>query len=96
MHIWFYSKRTWGILGWQKVRAIRRFKELKLLNKKISYNKVLKDIKNRDYADKNRSISRLIKTNDSILINTTSLTIRSGFLKIKKIMDNKLKNYARN
>ena len=79
-----------------KVRATRRFKELKLLNKKISYNKVLKDIKNRDYADKNRSISRLIKTNDSILINTTSLTIRSGFLKIKKIMDNKLKNYARN
>ena len=79
-----------------KVRATRRFKELKSLNKKISYNKVLKDIKNRDYTDKNRSISRLIKTNDSILINTTSLTIRSGFLKIKKIMDNKLKNYARN
>ena len=79
-----------------KVRATRRFKELKSLNKKISYNKVLKDIKNRDYTDKNRSISRLIKTDDSILINTTSLTIRSGFLKIKKIMDNKLKNYARN
>ena len=72
-------------------RALRRYKELKGLNKKISLNEVLKSIKKRDKSDYNRKISPLKKTQDSILINTTNLTKRSCFLKIKKIMDRKLK-----
>jgi CMP/dCMP kinase len=74
-----------------KTRALRRYKELKVLNKRISFNEVLKSIKNRDKSDYNRKISPLKKTRDSILINTTNLTKRSCFLKIKKIMDRKLK-----
>jgi len=74
-----------------KVRALRRFKELKVLNKKISLNDVLKSIKKRDKSDYNRKVSPLKKTRDSILINTTNLTKRSCFSKIKKIMDRKLK-----
>ena len=74
-----------------KTRALRRFKELKALNKKISLNEVLKSIKKRDKSDYNRKISPLKKTRDSILINTSNLTKRSCFLKIKKIMDRKLK-----
>ena len=74
-----------------KVRALRRYKELKALNKKIFLNDVLKSIKNRDKSDYNRKVSPLKKTRDSILINTTNLTKRSCFLKIKKIMDRKLK-----
>ena len=74
-----------------KTRALRRFKELKGLNKKISLNEVIKSIKKRDKSDYNRKISPLMKTRDSILINTTNLTKRSCFLKIKKIMDRKLK-----
>ena len=74
-----------------KTRALRRFKELKGQNKKISLNDVLKSIKKRDKSDYNRKISPLMKTQDSILINTTNLTKRSCFLKIKKIMDRKLK-----
>ena len=74
-----------------KVRATRRFRELKLINKKITFNEVLKSIKKRDKSDYNRKISPLKKTPDSILINTTNLTKRSCFLKIKKIMDRKLK-----
>ena len=73
-------------------RALRRYKELKLLNKKITYKEVLKSIKIRDKHDYNRKISPLKKTKDSILINTTNLTKRSCFLKIKKIMDKQLKN----
>ena len=75
-----------------KTRALRRYKELKGLNKKISLNNVLKSIKKRDKSDYNRKISPLKKTRDSILINTTNLTKRSCFLKIKKIMDRKIKN----
>lgn len=74
-----------------KTRALRRYKELKTFNKKISLNEVLKSIKKRDKSDYNRRISPLKKTQDSILINTTNLTKRACFLKIKQIMDRKLK-----
>ena len=74
-----------------KTRALRRYKELKELNKKISFNEVLKSIKNRDKSDYNRKVSPLMRTRDSVLINTTNLTKRSCFLKIKQIMDRKLK-----
>ena len=74
-----------------KTRAIRRYKELKSLNNKITLNDVLKSIKKRDKTDYNRKISPLMKTQDSILINTTNLTKRSCFLKIKQIMNRKLK-----
>ena len=73
-----------------KTRALRRYKELKALNKKVSFNEVLKSIKKRDKSDYNRKISPLKKTKDSILINTTNLTKRSCFLKIKQIMDKKI------
>ena len=74
-----------------QTRALRRYKELKQLKKKISFNEVLKSIKKRDKSDYNRKISPLKKTSDSILINTTNLTKRACFLKIKKIMDRKIK-----
>ena len=73
-----------------KTRAERRYKELKGLNKKISYNEVLKSIKKRDKSDYNRKISPLKKTKDSVLINTTNLSKRACFLKIKKIIDRKI------
>ena len=73
-----------------KTRALRRFKELKRLKKRISYNEVLKSIKNRDKSDFNRKISPLKKTKDSLLINTTNLNKRACFLKIKKIIDRKI------
>ena len=73
-----------------KTRAMRRYKELKLLKKNVSYKEVLKSIKNRDKSDFSRKISPLKKTKDSLLINTTNLNKRSCFLKIKKIIDRNL------
>ena len=73
-----------------KTRALRRYKELKGLNKKITYNEVLKSIKKRDKNDYNRKISPLKKTGDSVLLNTSKLTKRACFLKIKKFIDGKL------
>ena len=74
-----------------KIRAMRRYKELKKMKKDISYNEVLKSIKIRDKNDLNRKISPLKKTKDSLLINTTNLTKRACFIKIKKIIDGKTK-----
>jgi len=73
-----------------KTRALRRYKELKTLNKKINYSEVLKSIKKRDKSDYNRKVFPLKKTKDSVLINTTNLSKRACFLKIKKIIDRKL------
>ena len=73
-----------------KTRALRRYKELKGLRKNVTYKDVLKTIRNRDKNDFNRKISPLRKTKDSLLINTTNLTKRACFLKIKKIIDKKI------
>jgi len=75
-----------------KTRALRRYKELKGIKKKITYQEVLKSIKKRDKSDFNRKISPLKKTEDSLLINTTNLNKRSCFLKIKNIIDRKINN----
>ncbi len=73
-----------------KTRALRRFRELKNINKRVKYSDVLKSIKKRDKSDYNRKVSPLKKTKDSVLINTTNLSKRACFLKIKKIIDRKL------
>ena len=75
-----------------KVRASRRYKELKAKNKKITYKEVLKSIKKRDKSDKNRKISPLKKTKDMVLLNCSSESISSCFMKIKKIIDRKINN----
>ena len=74
-----------------KIRAKRRYEEYKKLKKKISYSDVLKSLKNRDKSDRERKHGPLIKTKDSILINTSKLSKKACFLKIKKIIDKKLK-----
>ena len=74
-----------------ETRAKRRFKEYKSLKKKISYKEVLKSLKNRDKSDRQRKYGPLKKTKDSILINTTKLSRKRCFEKIKAIMDRKLK-----
>ena len=62
-----------------KIRVFRRYKELKGLNKKISYVAVLKSIKKPDKNDYNRKISPLKKTRDSVLLNTSKLNKRACF-----------------
>ena len=78
-----------------KTRANRRYKELKKLNKKIKYLDVLQSIKQRDHSDYNRRISPLKKTKDAILIDTTNLTIKKCFIKIRNIIDEGLKKKIR-
>ena len=74
-----------------KVRAKRRYKEYKALNKNISYNDVLKSLRIRDKSDRKRKYGPLKKTKDSTLINTSKLSKKACFSKIKAIMDRKLK-----
>ena len=73
------------------VRAKRRFIELKKMKKNTSFHKVLKSIKIRDKSDYERKYSPLKRTKDQVLINSSNLSKKACFLKIKKIMYKKLK-----
>ncbi len=73
-----------------KVRAQRRYAEYKHLNNKITYKEVFKSLKNRDKSDRERKHGPLLKTKDSTLINTTKLSKKACFKKIKLIMDKKI------
>ena len=75
-----------------KTRALRRYKELKISDKKISLSEVLKSIKKRDKSDYNRRISPLKRTKDQYLISSENESKSSCFLKIKQIMDKKIKS----
>lgn len=59
----------------EKVRAERRFKELSLVDKELTFEDLLRKIKKRDRADKERSISPLVKAEDAVLLDTTELSI---------------------
>ena len=73
-----------------RVRAKRRYAEFKELKKGFLTDMFL-SLRKRDFLDKNRKFSPLKKTQDSILINASKLSKKACFIKIKKIMDKKLK-----
>ena len=64
------------------LRAKRRFDELFLIDKKITYNEVLENIKLRDNQDINRKHSPLKKADDAVLVNTDNLTLDELELKL--------------
>ncbi len=62
-----------------EVRAKRRYNELMKNNTNISYTSVLKNVSNRDKKDTNRPVAPLKKVSDSIIIDTTNLSIDQAF-----------------
>ena len=56
-------------------RAMRRFKELQEKGQNPVYETILKEINERDYNDMHRAVTPLVKTEDSIEIDTTEMTI---------------------
>ena len=57
-------------------RAHRRQRDLIAKGENISFEEVLKSINERDRADMTRDVSPLIKTEDSIEIDSTNLTLK--------------------
>lgn len=56
-------------------RAARRYKELIEKGQDVTFEKVLADIKQRDYNDSNREINPLRKADDVLEIDTTEMSI---------------------
>ena len=59
-----------------KEKAKRRLKEFKKLNNRITLNEVKKTLIQRDKEDTKRKISPLIMAKNSVLVDTTKLTIK--------------------
>jgi cytidylate kinase len=58
-----------------KLRAERRFNELKITDKDVSYGEVFDNINLRDTQDMSRSNSPLKKAQDAVLINTENMNL---------------------
>ena len=56
-------------------RAERRYKELAEKGEKISFDEVLRDIKQRDHNDMTRKLNPLRKAEDAVEVDTTGLSI---------------------
>ena len=72
-----------------RIRAERRVSELRLLNQPADFDTVKKEIEKRDERDKGRKILPLIKTDDSIVIDTGDLTIDEMVNTIINLYNNK-------
>jgi len=66
-------------------RAGRRFKEMKQLGQDVNYDEVLQNVMNRDHLDTTREDSPLVKAEDAIEIDNSSLNIDEQFQKILKL-----------
>jgi cytidylate kinase len=75
-----------------KIAAKRRWLQLKKGKKNISLEKVLKDLKKRDFMDRNRKHSPLERHANSVYINTAKLNIKAVLDKMTKIIERKIRN----
>lgn len=69
------------------VRANRRFIELSLKGHKVDFDELKKEIEQRDYNDKNRDFSPLVKADDAIEIDTSYMTVDQVIGKVLSIIN---------
>ena len=74
-----------------KIRAQRRYRQIKKAKKNRKFDNILEEIKLRDFRDMSRKVAPLQPAEDSYLIDNSNLDIEQCFNKILKIINkNKL------
>ena len=73
-----------------EVRAKRRTEELLAKGQKVTYEKVLKEIQQRDYQDTHREVAPLKMCRDSIKLDTSDMTIEEVVAEMKRIVGEKI------
>ena len=73
-----------------EVRARRRCNELTARGQKASFEKVLKDIQQRDYQDTHREIAPLKMARDSVKLDTSDMTVDEVIAAMKAIVEKKV------
>ncbi|MEA4870234.1 MAG: (d)CMP kinase [Christensenella sp.] len=78
-----HTKHKFYVTASAEIRAERRLKELRARgNQEDSYEKVLADIQQRDHNDSTRPYMPLRKTDDSMLIDTSNMTIEEALTRL--------------
>lgn len=67
-----------------EARATRRLAELRQKGQPAEYDKVLADIRQRDYQDSHRAVAPLRQAEDAILVDTSEIGIEESFALLKK------------
>ena len=67
-------------------RANRRFKENQEKGIDTTYEEVMENISSRDYNDKHKAIGSLKMTDESILVDTTNMTIEEVVSRVVEII----------
>ena len=73
-----------------EVRAKRRTAELAAKGQTANYEKVLKEIQQRDYQDSHRAIAPLKQAKDAVKVDTSELDIDGVVATIRKIVEGKI------
>lgn len=71
-------------------RAERRYKELIEKGEEVSFDDVLKDVNQRDYQDSHREIAPLKPSDDSIMADTSELTLQESIDLIVKTIKERI------
>ena len=67
-----------------EIRAQRRAKQINISLQGVEFEKILADIQARDEADRNRAVAPLQRLPDTLLLDTSDLTIEES---VKKVLD---------
>ncbi len=81
-----HAKFKFFLVADAEIRAKRRQLELESKGEKVEYNKLLKEIIERDRQDEEREIAPLKRATDAVLIDTTSLTLQEVLQRVMQII----------
>jgi cytidylate kinase len=71
-----------------RIRALRRYKQLKEKGESVNLSRLLRDIKMRDERDSTRAIAPLKPAQDAHVIDSTELNIKQVLQEIYNLLDN--------
>lgn len=73
------AKNKFFLTASPEIRAKRRFEELKSTNETVIYERVLENVKKRDFEDSSRLVSPLKPAKDAIIVETSNLNENQVF-----------------
>ena len=72
-------------------RAQRRFDELIAKGTVVTFDEVLRDMKERDYNDSHRAAAPLRPAEDAVLVDTTGYTLEKAVETLKNLVEERMK-----
>lgn len=73
-----------------KIRAQRRYDELKEKNTNITFDEVLENVNERDRIDQTREVSPLRKADDAVVLDNSNMSIKDQMQWVKVLVDSKI------